>query len=84
MKTLNTHTFRSSFANLGADFCQPVSASALPNARLVDISEDCAHLLGLSLPNDDVTLLTAICAGQQTLAGMKPVAALYAGHQFGL
>ncbi len=81
MKKLTNITFNATYAELGDDFSASVRADALDNARLVDASDDCAQLISISL--NDVSLLTAVCAGEQLLSGMKPVAALYAGHQFG-
>jgi hypothetical protein len=81
MKNLSELIFSASYAQLGDDFSAAVRADALTQSRLVDVSDDCAQLMGLSLP--DCSWLQAVCAGEQLLAGMKPVAALYAGHQFG-
>jgi len=81
MKNLSELIFSASYAHLGDNFSAAVRADALTQSRLVDVSDDCAQLMGLSLP--DWSWLQAVCAGEQLLAGMKPVAALYAGHQFG-
>jgi hypothetical protein len=81
MKTPINLTFTHTYAQLGENFSAAVRADALIQSRLVDVSDACAQLMGLSL--SDCTWLQAVCAGEQLLTGMKPVAALYAGHQFG-
>jgi len=45
-------------------------------------SDELAHTLGLSLPDDSASVAEAL-AGNRLLPGMKPVAACYGGHQFG-
>lgn len=77
-------TFSARFAQLGKDFSLPVSADPLPQPRLVDACPVLAASFGLNVQHQPhQSWLTAVTAGAQLAEGMQPVAALYAGHQFG-
>jgi uncharacterized protein YdiU (UPF0061 family) len=56
----------------------PVSAP-----RLLAWSDDCAALLGLTRPGNDMDPTVEILAGNRLLPTMQPYAARYGGHQFG-
>src|SRR5215475_12198112 len=57
----------------------PVSAP-----RLLAWSDDCAALLGLSRPEANSGAAVDILAGNGLASGMRPYAARYGGHQFGV
>ena len=72
------------FASLGPDFFTELMPTPLPAPRLVGLSERLARELGL----DPVTLRQerAVNAftGNLALAGARPLATVYSGHQFGV
>jgi protein adenylyltransferase len=57
----------------------PVSAP-----RLLAWSDDCAALLGLSRPVGDTGPTVDILGGNNLVSSMRPYAARYGGHQFGV
>jgi uncharacterized protein YdiU (UPF0061 family) len=57
----------------------PVSAP-----RLLAWSDDCAALLGMSRPMTDTGAPVGILAGNRLAPTMRPYAARYGGHQFGV
>ena len=74
------------FAALGEAFFTPLTALPLPDPHWVASSADCAALLGL--PHDwaeraDWNAL-AVLSGNAVWAGMRPLASVYSGHQFGV
>ena len=72
------------FAALGADFFTELRPTPLPSARWVGTSADVAKLLGLNdalFTSDDA--LQAF-TGNTLLAGSRPLASVYSGHQFGV
>lgn len=76
--------FSARFSQLGRDFSLPVSADPLPQPRLVDACPLLSASFGLDMQhNTHKDWLTQVTAGALVQSGMYPVAALYAGHQFG-
>lgn len=75
--------FSNSFARLGEDFYRPVRAEPIADARLVSVNPAAAALIDL----DDAALASAdfmaLMAGRQLPPGARPLASVYAGHQFG-
>jgi serine/tyrosine/threonine adenylyltransferase len=76
--------FQNSFAALPSSFYSKQLAQPMPEATLVSVSEMAAKLLDLEAKDifeskDWQTML----AGGQPLPGADPLAAIYAGHQFG-
>lgn len=72
------------FAALGPDFFTELRPTPLPSPHWVGTSPAVAHLLGLDLKwlqHDDA--LHAF-AGNTVLAGSRPLASVYSGHQFGV
>ena len=51
--------------------------------RLLGWSEDLGRELGLARPADPDGLVAEVLGGNRVLAGMRPYAARYGGHQFG-
>ncbi len=75
--------WQSGFAALGADFYTRLNPELLPDPYWVGQSTQVANSLGLNptlLQSDG--LLNAL-TGNTLLAGSKPLASVYSGHQFG-
>ena len=84
MKEITPPIFGARFAQMGPEFAIPTKADPLPNPRLLDCHDALLVQLGLRHDNADVLAwVTNVTAGAQLARGMLPVAALYAGHQFG-
>ncbi len=74
------------FHALGADFYTELSAQPLPDPRWVAISEAGAALLGFPADwwrRDDWNALQ-VFSGNALLPGMRSLASVYSGHQFGV
>ncbi len=72
------------FARLPAGFYTRLEPTPLPDPCLVAVSDEAAALLGLdpeALRRPDAV---AAFAGNRVLPGSEPLAAVYAGHQFGV
>ncbi len=74
------------FATLGTEFFTELDSTALPAPRWVATSIDCAEALGL--PHDwtqraDLDALN-VFSGNAIWPGMRPLASVYSGHQFGV
>ncbi len=77
-------TWTNRFAALGPDFFTELPAQGLPDPHWVAVSADCARLLGL--PPDwacSPEALTTL-SGNTNAPGMRPLATVYSGHQFGV
>jgi serine/tyrosine/threonine adenylyltransferase len=76
--------FQNSFAALPASFYTKQQAHPMPDPKLVTVSAGAAKLLDLE-PTEILNSAEwqAMLAGGQTLPGADPLAAVYAGHQFG-
>ena len=83
MKTLESLTFDNSFAKLPATYYSRVAATPLPDPYLVTYSPAALKLLELDGSQITRAEMIEALAGNRVLPGMDPVAALYAGHQFG-
>jgi uncharacterized protein YdiU (UPF0061 family) len=81
-----TLAWRNRFAELGAEFFTELPAQALPAPQWVAVSDTCAQLLGL--PADwwqrPEGRALEVFSGHETWPGMRPLAAVYSGHQFGV
>ena len=76
--------WENSFARLPEAFHQRVSPTPLPNPYLVAFNPDAAALLDLDPAAAGTAEFLAVMSGSGRLAGMDPLAAVYAGHQFGV
>jgi len=83
MPSLDTLAFDNGFARLPETFHSRVQATPVPDPYLVCHSPDALGLLGLDADAIRHPKLIDALAGNRLLPGMDPVAALYAGHQFG-
>ena len=71
------------FLGLGESFFTALSAEPLPDPHWVAKSADCAALLGLPGDwTDDEAL--QVFSGNRVWPGMRPLASVYSGHQFGV
>ena len=75
--------FDHSYAALGAPYASPQALAPVAKPRLLCWNEALAAELGWhGDPRTDHDLLAAL-AGNQPLTGSRPIATVYAGHQFG-
>ena len=72
-----------SFSRLPESFYQAVAPTPLPKPHLVAFNPAMAERLGLS-PTGGGSEFVAAVNGDQPVRGTRPVAAVYAGHQFGV
>jgi uncharacterized protein YdiU (UPF0061 family) len=84
MNPLDGLAWTNRFADLGPDFFTELPAQGLPDPHWVAQSEACAQLLGL--PKDWASRPGALAAfsGNAPWPGMRPLASVYSGHQFGV
>ena len=76
-------TWRNGFSTLGSDFFTELAAESLPAPYWVGRSACVAHLLGLSDAQVQSSELLEALTGNLPLAGSRPLASVYSGHQFG-
>ncbi|SMN00180.1 Selenoprotein O and cysteine-containing homologs [uncultured Candidatus Thioglobus sp.] len=68
------------FSKLGEDFFSQVETQPLKNPFLIHTNQSLQTELGLQMSNDD---LLDIASGNKPFQQIKPIASIYAGHQFG-
>ena len=73
-----------SYSRLPETFYQAVAPTPLPNPHLVAFNPAAAALLGLSRAEADRAEFVAAINGDRAIPGTRPLAAAYAGHQFGV
>ena len=73
-----------SFARLPDAYYQRVSATPLPDPYLIAFNPDVAALLDLDPGSATTAEFVAVMSGNGRLGAMDPLAAIYAGHQFGV
>jgi uncharacterized protein YdiU (UPF0061 family) len=83
MSTLDTLHYDNGFARLPDTFHSRVQPTPLPSPYLVTASVDALHLLGLDASAALQPEFIETLVGNRIAPGMAPLAALYAGHQFG-
>ena len=78
-----TLEFDNTYTRLPHGFYSRVNPKPLQNTHLINFNKKAAQIIGLNenLCND-TALLNAL-TGSELLPGMDPIAAVYAGHQFG-
>jgi serine/tyrosine/threonine adenylyltransferase len=84
MPGLHDLRFDNRYARLGPAFHEVVDPTPLPGPRLVAFNPAAARLLDLNPAVAGDPEFVRLMAGHGRLAGAEPVAALYAGHQFGV
>jgi serine/tyrosine/threonine adenylyltransferase len=74
------------FASLGAEFFTELAPEPLPDPHWVAASESCAALLGLPADwqNRADWQSLRVFSGNAAWQGMRPLASVYSGHQFGV
>ena len=83
MNTLEQLNFDNSFARLSKDFHSRLTPTPLPEPYLVSFNAEAATLLDLSAEQAGRADFNEYFVGNRLLPGSEPLAALYAGHQFG-
>ena len=76
--------FESRFATLGTDFYSRVQPAALPAPHLIAANAALVADLGLAADAPHEAAFQQVLIGNQIPAGATPLAAVYAGHQFGV
>ena len=83
MDHLLTLEFDNTYTRLPQGFYSRVTPKPLQNTHLISFNKKAAQIIGLKDAHcDDPRLINAL-AGGELLPGMDPIAAVYAGHQFG-
>ncbi|MGY8559588.1 protein adenylyltransferase SelO [Paracidovorax citrulli] len=77
-------TWRDGFAALGPDFFTELVPTPLPGPRWVAGSEATARLIGLEPDWLGSDAAVQVLSGNALLRGMRPLASVYSGHQFGV
>ena len=83
MNTLDQFAFDNRYATLPEQFYTRLAATPLPQPYLVAWNPDAFELLGLRHDQAQQQDFVSIFSGNQTPTGADPLAAIYAGHQFG-
>jgi uncharacterized protein YdiU (UPF0061 family) len=73
----------SSYGRLPPQFYARLNPTPVASPRLIQFNRPLALELGLAFDALDDAALAAIFSGNQLPAGVEPIAAAYAGHQFG-
>jgi len=76
--------FENSFAQLPPAFYTRLQPTPVPAPYLVGVSASAAALIGLDLSEFAKEDVIRAFAGNRTLPGSQPLAAVYSGHQFGV
>ncbi len=83
-RTLETLIFDNTYTRLPEDYYSRVAPMPLRRARLVAFNPAAAALLDLDPSEAARPDFVAYFNGEKALPGAEPLAALYAGHQFGV
>lgn len=84
MLTLADLRFDNSFSRLPGAFYDRPSPAPFPDPYLVSFNPRAAELIGLDPAEARRPEFLQVFSGQGILEGMEPLAAIYAGHQFGV
>jgi uncharacterized protein YdiU (UPF0061 family) len=76
--------WRNTFASLGNAFFTELQPTPLPAPYLVGLNEGLAAELGLPTDSLEATEAIAAFTGNLSIAGTRPLASVYSGHQFGV
>ncbi len=79
-------TWSNRFHTLGPAFFTELPAQPMRDPHWVALSDDCAHTLGLPADWSQDPALNAldVFSGNALWPGMRPLASVYSGHQFGV
>jgi len=83
MKTLEQLNFDNSFSKLPSNFYSIAKPTSFPNSYLISANEAACNLLDLDPSQVKRKEFVEYFSGQKNLPGSNPIAATYAGHQFG-
>ena len=83
MPTLETIRFDNTYARLPEAFYRRVEPTPLPAPHLVSFNAEAAELIGLDPREASRPEFVEYFCGNKLLPGSEPLAAIYAGHQFG-
>jgi uncharacterized protein YdiU (UPF0061 family) len=83
MSTLESIRFDNTYARLPEVFYRRVAPTPLPAPYLVSFNADAAELLGLDASEATHPEFVEYFSGNRLLPASEPIAAIYAGHQFG-
>jgi uncharacterized protein YdiU (UPF0061 family) len=81
---LESLQFDNRYGRLPPDFYTRVAPTPLPQPYLVAFNASAADLIGLAPGEAGRTEFAEIFCGNRLLPGFDPLAAIYAGHQFGM
>ena len=84
MNPLEGLAWTNRFAELGPEFFTELPAQGLPDPHWVAQSPACAELLGWPADWTARPDMLAVMAGNANHPGMRPLATVYSGHQFGV
>ncbi|MER0236642.1 protein adenylyltransferase SelO [Fulvimarina sp. MAC8] len=76
-------SFDNSYARLGESFHQPIMPTPVTAPRLIKLNRPLCEELGLDADALDTAEGAEILSGNRLPSGADPIAAAYAGHQFG-
>lgn len=81
---MTTHAlFDNSYVRLGSAFHRPTRPTPVAAPLLLKLNRPLAEELGLDIAELDGADGAAVLSGNHILSGAEPIAAAYAGHQFG-
>ncbi len=83
-RPLDSLQWDNSYARLPGAFFERVAPTPLPDPYLVAFNRDAAELLDLDEAEATNPEFLAALNGDRVLSGSTPIAAIYAGHQFGV
>jgi uncharacterized protein YdiU (UPF0061 family) len=83
-QTLEELRFDNSFAQLPEAFHERRQPTGLSHPHLIAFSDDAASLIDLGPQESRRPEFLGVASGNALLPGMEPIAAIYAGHQFGM
>jgi uncharacterized protein YdiU (UPF0061 family) len=83
MNTLENLRFDNTYARLPEAFYRRVRTTPLPAPYLISFNERAAELIGLDPRESERPEFVDYFIGNKLLPGSEPLAAIYAGHQFG-
>ena len=84
MKPLDGLAWANRFASLGPDFFTELPAQGLPDPHWVAQSPACAEMLGWPADWPRWPEALDVFSGNAAWPGMRPLAGVYSGHQFGV
>ncbi|WP_317933202.1 protein adenylyltransferase SelO [Halioxenophilus sp. WMMB6] len=83
MASIDQAEFKNSYLNLGERFSTPQKPTPVPEPHLIRLNANLANFLGLDARELNTLEAIQCLAGNRIPANSQPLAAVYAGHQFG-